>query len=189
MKLKSKSRLAVVSILIGVAGLALAQGAPARFVGVNKCKFCHSSDKKGNQYNRWKSSKHAAAYDTLAGEPARQIAAKLGIANAQESPKCLQCHATAAGVSPDLLDPKFDPKSGAQCESCHGPGEAHIKARMAGMSGANPDVPQQVPAGEIVAKPTPKLCESCHNQESPTYKPFNFDRDFKLIAHPDPRRK
>jgi hypothetical protein len=33
------------------------------------------------------------------------------------------------------------------------------------------------------------LCRTCHNKESPSYKPFCFKRYFKEVAHPDPNQK
>ena len=34
-----------------------------------------------------------------------------------------------------------------------------------------------------------KLCEKCHNEESPHFKGFNYDEYFTVIAHGDPSKK
>jgi hypothetical protein len=34
--------------------------------------------------------------------------------------------------------------------------------------------------------PTEEVCKTCHNEESPTYRPFNYEEKVKVIAHPDP---
>jgi hypothetical protein len=69
-----------------------------KYTGVSKCKMCHSSEAKGNQYKHWLDSKHAKAYETLSTAVAKQ--------------ECLKCHVTIAG----------EEANGVQCESCHGPG-------------------------------------------------------------------
>jgi hypothetical protein len=37
--------------------------------------------------------------------------------------------------------------------------------------------------------PTEEVCKTCHNPESPTYKPFVYAEKVAIIAHPDPTRK
>jgi hypothetical protein len=34
--------------------------------------------------------------------------------------------------------------------------------------------------------PTEEVCKTCHNPESPTYKPFNYAEKLAKIAHPNP---
>jgi len=48
---------------------------------------------------------------------------------AAESKECLPCHVTAFGADAQSLAPSFDRQDGVQCESCHGPGSAHVEAR------------------------------------------------------------
>jgi hypothetical protein len=33
------------------------------------------------------------------------------------------------------------------------------------------------------------MCQQCHNEESPTYKPFDMAKKLPLIAHPNPNKK
>jgi hypothetical protein len=37
--------------------------------------------------------------------------------------------------------------------------------------------------------PDEKLCIGCHNEESPTYKEFNYAEAVKQIAHPRPAKE
>lgn len=153
-----------------------------KYVGAETCKNCHKSKEMGEGYTKWKDSKHAKAFDTLAGDEAKKIAKEKGIDDPQKSEKCVKCHVTAYGVNAAQLGPKFDSKQGVQCETCHGPGEKHVKARMMAEEG------EGVKPGEI-GRPDEKTCTGCHNQESPKYKEFKFDERKKQIEHPIPNRK
>ena len=35
--------------------------------------------------------------------------------------------------------------------------------------------------------PDEKTCINCHNDKSPTFKGFDFDEYYAIIAHPNPR--
>jgi Cytochrome c554 and c-prime len=169
-----------------------------RYIGANKCKNCHEAEASGNQYAVWLKSGHSKAFETLGSDEAKKFAKEKGIDDPQKSDKCLKCHETAFGVAADLIKNGFDPKQGVQCESCHGPGEAHFKARFsAAASGSAGDgladdkakaSPQTVPAGKILTKIEQKTCLGCHNDGSPTFKPFCFYERRAKIAHFDPRR-
>ena len=189
--MKSTSRLGMVVGLLGFVFLqssALAQEAAEepkpQYVGVEGCKMCHKSAKKGNQLGKWMESKHAQAYATLATDEAKAIAAKLGIADAQKDAKCLKCHVTAHGAdAADIAEPKPGKKGhqiedGVACESCHGPGSLYKKRTVM------KDRDASVAAGLII--PDEKTCTACHNDESPTYKAFNYAERVKEIAHPNP---
>ena len=181
-------------LVLGIATVVLAQAQTSKYMGVNKCKSCHSSEKIGNQYGKWASSKHSSAWANLAGAKAKELGAKAGVADPQTGDKCVKCHVTAFGVAKDLLDAKFDPKLGVQCETCHGPGGNHVKARMDAAASGGGDVfggggaAVQIPAGEINAKPDAKVCAGCHNKESPSFTSFDFAAMDKIIAHPIPKK-
>jgi hypothetical protein len=187
----------VLLLALGAVSLVFAQGS-AKYVGADKCKNCHSSAKKGDQYGKWKQAKHATAYATLATDKAKESGKAKGVTDPQNDPKCLKCHVTAYSEAAGMKDDKFDPKLGVQCESCHGPGGNHVKARLAAAAneeggdvfgGGGEEAPVKVPAGEINPKPDAKVCTTCHNPESPNYKEFKYDEFVKKIAHPDPRKK
>jgi hypothetical protein len=185
-----KSLLVLVSIVALVFGTALAQDkaeekaaekAPVpQYVGVDGCKTCHKSAKSGEQFRIWSEGPHARAYATLASEESAAIAKKVGLkTSAQEAPECLKCHATACGLKAEQIakDP-LKLEDGVQCESCHGAGSLYKK--MSTMK----DHAKSVAAGLIEINSA--TCTACHNEESPTYKPFDFKKKAAMIAHPIP---
>ena len=75
-------------------------------------------------------------------------------------------------------------KEGIQCEACHGAGSAyktitlmkdHAKAVAAGMSDFS------------VKGAAEKRCKTCHNEKSPTFKGFEFDKMWAKIEHKVPK--
>ncbi|HZM01022.1 MAG TPA: cytochrome c family protein [Planctomycetota bacterium] len=162
--------------------------AAAKYIGAAKCKNCHSAEKVGAQYGHWERMGHAKAYETLAGDKAKELAKAKGIDDPQKADACLKCHVTAFGEPADNLAKGFKPELGVQCESCHGPGEAHLKARMAAAAETDPAKAAPVAASEIIAVPPPDTCLKCHNPESPSYKPFCFKEASAKISHPNPAR-
>ena len=172
--------LAVFVAIALVAALSVPAVAENTFAGVDSCKMCHKKDEKGNQYGQWQGSKHANAYATLASDQAKEIASGKGIANAQEADECLKCHVTAAGVDASLLDKKYKLEDGVGCESCHGAGKAYKKKKIMEVRD------DAVAAGLVI--PSEATCTACHNEESPTYKDFDFAARSAEIAHPNPSK-
>lgn len=153
------------------------------FIGVARCKMCHRKPDTGDQFGVWESSAHAKAYETLASDEAKAIGAKKGIENPQTADECLKCHVTGHGVAAEFLGPKYDIADGVGCESCHGPGgDYYKKATMEGVFKGEIE-----PASVGLVVPTEETCTGCHNEESPTFKSFNFDEMVKKIAHPVPK--
>lgn len=124
----------------------------AMYVGNKKCRMCHI-----NVHKAWEETPHAKALEMLStDEEANQaMAKKLGVelkGAASEDPACLPCHVTGyqlAGGFPG--DEKTKPLlSGVTCESCHGPGSVHVKAKKAEKLGA------------INANVSERMCVACH---------------------------
>lgn len=174
----------------GAAGSSLApSGAENKYIGADKCKSCHSAAASGDQYGAWKKSLHAKAFERLSSEEAKKIGAEKGIADVAKADECVSCHVTAFGVPEAEVKKGFDRAHGVQCETCHGPGEQHMKARFA--AAAKADASQgytQVPADEIIAVPTEETCKKCHNEKSPSYKPFCFHEFRAKIRHLNPKK-
>ena len=152
--------------------------ADAQYVGAKKCMMCHKSEKRGNQWAKWSAGPHAKAYETLKSEESKAIAEKMGIADATKDDKCLKCHVTAHGVAAAKKAATFSPEEGVGCEVCHGPGSLYksmsvMKALAAGTQDAK----------AVEFKKGKETCVSCHNEESPTYKPFDFEKKWAEIAH------
>src|SRR5262252_4356 len=107
----------------------------AKYIGPGSCAAtaCHGSVKPvaesrilQNEYSTWiLKDKHARAYQALTGEAGERIARilKLGM-KAQESPKCLGCH--ALDTAPEQRGRPFDVSEGVSCENCHGPAQAWL---------------------------------------------------------------
>lgn len=162
--------------------VALSSGAKGpRHVGVKQCAKCH---KKSGQIAKWSSMPHARAFEILASAEAKEMAKKQGIDDPQKSAKCLSCHETAYGEAKDKLARTFEKNKGVQCESCHGPGEKHFKARFRAQQAGGS---AKVQAGEhrdlSTADKIKKVCTSCHNEKSPSFKGFKFEERCKEIAH------
>jgi hypothetical protein len=187
--------LALVALLGGVraqsTGVKATEG--SKYIGADKCKTCHSVEANGDQFGHWSKTAHAKAFETLASDAAKKIATEKGVADAQAGENCTKCHVTAFGAPAEMLKAKPEKLHGVQCEVCHGPGEKHMKARLAATAkagdAADPKVRQEVPAGEIVVEVTEETCKTCHNAQSPTFKPFCFHERSVEIAHLDPRKE
>lgn len=156
---------------------ATAASASPTYVGVAKCKMCHTTEKIGNQHGKWAASAHSKAYTILATPEALKIAKAKGIDAPQTSDKCLKCHTAAFGVDAKLVG-TLTKEEGVSCEACHGPGSGY-KA-MATMKNRQ----LAVAAGLVI--PGEKNCVKCHNAESPTFKAFAFKEMCAKIAHPVP---
>ncbi|MGD8395017.1 MAG: cytochrome c family protein [Candidatus Eiseniibacteriota bacterium] len=152
------------------------------FTGVKKCKICHKTEKSGDQFGIWEKSAHASAYATLATDEAKEIAAKRDLGDPQKAPECLRCHVTAFPVLDNIGEEKITLEEGVSCESCHGPGSGYWKKKTM----------EAITAGELDAAtvglmlPEPDDCLACHNEDSPTFKAFDYEERWAAIAHPIP---
>ncbi len=154
----------------------------ATYVGTKKCKMCHNSKKKGAQYKVWEKSGHANAYKTLGTAKAKELGAKAGVSDPQNDPKCTKCHVTGYNADAASLGKKYKKEDGVGCESCHGAGSNYIKKKvMEAITLGKKDA-----ASVGLAIPDEKVCKSCHNSESPSFKDFNYQERLKKISHPMP---
>jgi Cytochrome c554 and c-prime len=108
---------------------------PVKYIGPGSCAAtsCHGSVKPvaasrilQNEYSTWiLQDKHSRAYLALTGDVGERMVRilKLG-AKAEETPKCLACHALYA--TPEQRGRPFDIADGVSCESCHGPASAWL---------------------------------------------------------------
>lgn len=135
-----------------------------KYIGATKCKMCHNKPDKGEQFNKWEAGPHAKAMETLKGDE-------------KNDPKCLKCHSTAASVDKSLVA-TIKVEEGVSCESCHGPGSVYKSASI--MKN------QKLALSKGMTLPTEEVCVKCHNEESPTFKGFNYAEYSAKIAHDDP---
>lgn len=175
----SSKKLIIVAVLAFFAGSAL-MAQNFKYIGAPKCKMCHMKPAKGEQYNVWLKGPHANAMKTLANEESKKIAAEMGIADPTTDPACIKCHSTVGHIDKGLVA-GIKITEGVSCESCHGPGSMY--------KGASVMKNREMAMKKGLILPTEEVCLACHNEESPTYKPFNYEEKVALIAHPDPTLK
>ncbi len=155
-----------------------AQDAPS-IIGVDKCKTCHKSEKKGNQYQKWLDSKHSGAFATLANEASLALAKEKGIEDPQKAEECLYCHTTAAFLKAPLdAAGKYTDAEGVGCEACHGAGSLYKSMKVM------KDLEQATANGLLAV--TEETCTKCHNENSPTFKGFDYAARSAEVAHPYP---
>ena len=160
--MKYKKVMLLLGLAIFFSSAAMAQN--FKYIGAAKCKMCHNKPDKGEQYNKWEAGPHAHAMETLKGDE-------------KNDPKCLKCHSTAASVDQSLIA-TIKVEEGVSCESCHGPGSVYKSAAI--MKN------QKLSLSKGLIIPTEEVCVQCHNEESPTFKGFNYDEYVAKIAHDDP---
>jgi hypothetical protein len=116
-----------------------------RYVGTSVCGGCHAP-----ALVAWQKSKHAQAWKTL--EDAARASSSRRLRQARYGwpvtayPDCVGCHVVGYGQVSGFVNPtKTANLTDVGCESCHGPGSAHVEARSQGkpltagkMGGARP---------------------------------------------------
>ena len=162
MLLKKTLFIALLAILSS--GTMMAQN--FKYIGATKCKMCHNKPDKGEQYNKWSEGPHANAMKKLSAEEAKD-------------PKCLKCHSTVGHIDAKLVA-GIKAEEGVSCESCHGPGSMY--------KGASVMKNQKVALTKGLILPTEEVCKTCHNEESPTFKGFDYAEYSAKIAHPNPAK-
>jgi hypothetical protein len=157
---------------------AVAEEWKGQIVGTKSCTMCHKSAKRGDQASVWEASAHAKAYETLASEQSLAIAQERGIGNPQEADECLKCHTTTGFLVGATVAEKnkFDIAEGVGCETCHGPGSEYKSNKVM-------KDPEAAAAAGLLSLGE-EHCLKCHNEESPTYVPFDYEERWAQIAHP-----
>ena len=147
-----------------------------KFVGSKECASCHEIPDIV-----WKKSGHAKAYTTLTGlDPPRNF-----------DPECVSCH--VVGWHPTdyypyktgYQGPKKTPHlTGTGCETCHGPGGAHVAAE----NGSDPDLQEKLRKAMVITKAEvqdprsgKQHCFTCHDLDNSPE--FNFESYWPLVEH------
>ncbi|NQT92472.1 MAG: cytochrome C554 [Lentisphaerae bacterium] len=182
----------VVAIMLAGSGFGAERDA-SLYAGTKSCRMCHKKEATGNQYGKWQKAAHSKAFETLASAEAKAVAAKLGIADAQKSGKCMKCHSTAYNFSEKVQTAKIPVQAGVSCESCHGPGKNYKSKTVM------QDHDKCIEKGMVY--PATKSCELCHNETAPSWKPdryttkdgkkvgFDAKQAYAKIKHPNPKRQ
>jgi hypothetical protein len=119
------------------------------FVGADTCAACHAEE-----HQIWEKTSHAHAMATLESK------------NQQFDTECVGCHVVGfqkGGFDTLVTTPQL---ANVQCESCHGPGRAHIDSSNKKGYGF-----MAVPVG----------CTQCHTQ--PNSPDFNFETYWPQVKH------
>jgi hypothetical protein len=124
------------------------------FIGSESCISCHR-----DQHVQWASTSHSHAYQTLIKK------------NEGKNLECLPCHVTAFGKdggpsdANDLLG-----LHDVQCESCHGPGRAHVA---------------DAEAAPLVKVPEEAACVVCHDGQKER-EGFDLATYLPIVSHSNP---
>src|ERR1700756_132882 len=164
-------------------------GEPQKYIGPGSCAAtsCHGSVKPvadsrilQTEYMTWiLKDKHSRAYQALTGEVAERMARilKLG-AKAENSPKCLACHALYTAA--EQRGRAFEISEGVSCENCHGPASAWLGPHT------TRDWPHEksVAAGMIDTRNVIHRTEKCLECHLGTKNKF-VDHEMIAAGHPD----
>ncbi|MBK1833068.1 multiheme c-type cytochrome [Roseibacillus ishigakijimensis] len=126
----------------------------ARYLGSQACAQCHLEETE-----IWQKSGHGHAFATLVQR------------DSQADPTCIGCHTVGFG-EPSGYRRSFGAEKlvDVGCESCHGPGSAHVESWLAGEEPSFRFRP--LGAGD---------CKTCHHGEFS--RPFDWDTFWPQIAH------
>lgn len=130
---------------------------PARsYTGSEACRSCHVDETV-----QWMGTKHAKAMSTLRRR------------HRHFDPACVSCHvvgyAAAARSGYQTGAPNAAEREDVGCETCHGPGSAHVAAR------GNPQL--------IRGNPGPDVCVRCHYGEHDPGFQSSVDERFAAVRH------
>jgi len=173
--------LAFVSLTIAPPAAGLATAAEASFVGSKKCQACHFAEHKS-----WSATRMARTLDLLKPGAATEAKTKAGLDPAKDytaDPGCLACHATGYGKPGGFTSAAETPDlGGVGCEACHGAASEYLKEGK--MTLANRSYKRADLIATGLVRPDGKTCATlCHNEKSPTRKPFDFEKGVKEQVH------
>ncbi len=128
--------------------------ATATYMGTETCQSCHP-----NTHGGWTGSSHARAFDTLK---------KRGT---DADPHCIACHTVGFGKEGGYRRSMGDTQlTAVGCESCHGPGSAHVAKHRDNKP--NNFSFRPLDAGD---------CVSCHHGEFS--RPFDWKQFWPKVEH------
>ena len=167
-KLTVLAMMIVAAFALMLNGLMAQEAAKADAPKADAKKFDYVGDAKCKmchkiEHTSWLTTAHAKAWDVLKPEE-------------QKKEECIACHSTGKAVDGTLI-------TGVGCESCHGPGSEYKAQKVM------KDKALSLAAGLI--EPKKEVCVKCHNEKSPTFKGFDFDKavkDPKVMHEKTPKK-
>ncbi len=157
----------IVLLMLALAALILAaeqkdkggtEGKPApAYVGDRRCKVCHLET-----FKAWKKTAHAHAFETLKVDE-------------RKNPICLACHTTGYAAGGYGSAEMVVDLANIQCESCHGPGSLYSRSSVMRDRKRSEDLG--------LVRIGPRTCTRCHNENSPTFRVFDYKEFLKTGTH------
>lgn len=159
------------TILVVFLGLS-AGVAVAQYVGVGKCRPCHLPQTKS-----WETTRMAKAFELLKPGVAADAKRTHKLDPNKDytgDPNCLACHTTGYGKPGGFVSVEKTPTlAGVQCEVCHGAGAGYLKPNLMSLQNKEYKRADLVAAGMVI--PSVQVCQTCHNEKSPFYQPFDYE--------------
>ncbi|MBV9866390.1 MAG: hypothetical protein JO316_13640 [Abitibacteriaceae bacterium] len=136
-------------------------GSKAKFVGDTTCATCHAQ-----AHAIWQKTPHAHAMAVLQKN------------NDEGRPECVRCHSVGYALPTGFKTLKETPRlANVQCESCHGPGAAHVAYYQKPQTTQTHEPPDYGAVGQ-------QFCVNCHDPENdPKYHKLGFARYWAKIKH------
>jgi hypothetical protein len=152
-----------------------------QFVGSDACIDCHDGD-----YAIWEKTGHGHALDTLIHPGERSEVPR------HFDPECISCH--VVGWNPQKFFPYVSGYLGVDetpllhnvgCESCHGPGSAHVAAENGDGNPTKELIDQYRVEVRLRLEDAEKKCQECHDYDnSPDFHAEGaFQTYWKKIEH------
>jgi len=151
------------------------------FVGSDQCSSCHAK-----AYKIWAQTKHAHALQTLVKPPERIEVAR------HFDPECIACHVigwnprTYRPYKSGYLSQKLTPKkANVGCESCHGPGSAHVAAEDEASKASDAEKERYQKEMILSYEKAEAHCQQCHDLDNSAkfHEPDAFKRYWKKVEH------
>ena len=138
--------------------------ATSPFVGSRACKACHQQE-----YALWAASAHARSLESLRDE------------RRDDDADCVRCHVTGfgrpGGFRPDERAKRQPEFAHVGCESCHGPGGAHVA------DGADRKATIVALGDKCDSCVILQICGSCHDHDNDPEFPFQIERRIDAQRH------
>lgn len=157
-------RVAVLGLGVLVVGAASAE---PHYLGPKVCAGCHKAETQD-----WQRSVHGRTMELLLVGKRSGPKHKAGLdpdKDYSNDEKCWKCHTTGFKKEGGFVNINSTPDlAGVSCEACHGPGSGYReihKQKMLDFKSAETRA-----AGQTYASKGDKVCENCHNTDSP-FKP------------------
>ncbi|HVP15607.1 MAG TPA: cytochrome c family protein [Terriglobales bacterium] len=172
------------SLAVHAADAPKSETTSGEYVGLNKCKMCHTKE-----YKAWAAAdtKHALALETLKATTADQLkhmneVLKTSVTDPATDSACVRCHVTGyrqPGGYPASDSLKNANLSFVGCEVCHGPGSKHLAVPMSNKEGRKASI----------GHPTEETCRNCHLPEiSPKFDFATWSKRVHPIAAAAPAK-